>query len=146
MLTETVCSALSAAGLGIAGLTAYRRRFRAAARIAAYALIPLGLVMTGIIDWVADLVFKPSVWLGFGVLGLSWLLFALTRAADRRAVGAAEEHGAVSGAGAGELPAGAGRPAARGRPGRTAGQGGSKKAAAGDDFSEIEAILKKHGI
>ncbi len=69
MIAETVCSAVSAAGLGIAAITAYRRRFLAAARTAAYALIPVGLVMTGIVDWLADTAFSPMAWAGFGVLG-----------------------------------------------------------------------------
>lgn len=62
MLTSTVCAAVSAAGLGIAALTAYRKRFLAATRIAAFSLIPIGLVMTGVIDWVTNIVFKPTVW------------------------------------------------------------------------------------
>lgn len=62
MLTSTVCAAVSAAGLGIAAITAYRKRFLAATRIAAYSLIPIGLVMTGVIDWVTGIVFKPVVW------------------------------------------------------------------------------------
>ena len=54
MLTTTVCAAVSAAGLGIAALTAYRKRFLAATRIAAFSLIPIGLVMTGVVDWVGQ--------------------------------------------------------------------------------------------
>ncbi|MEU8874434.1 hypothetical protein AB0D24_25435 [Streptomyces javensis] len=153
MLTDTICAALSAAGLGIAGLTAYRRRFLAATRIAAYALIPLGLAMTGILDWLTDLVFKPSIWLGFGLLGLSWGLFMITRAVEhrsggtrkeRRAAAAAERAGGVS-AGASEPALGPGRGAtgvkASGKP-KT--KGGTSSGT--DDFSDIEAILKKHGI
>ena len=47
MLAETICSAVSAAGLGIAAITAYRKRFLTATRILAYSLVPVGLVMTG---------------------------------------------------------------------------------------------------
>ncbi|MBB4895101.1 hypothetical protein FHS39_004168 [Streptomyces olivoverticillatus] len=146
MLTSTVCAAVSAAGLGIALLTAYRKRFLAATRIAAYSLIPIGLVMTGIVDWITDLVFKPSVWAGFGVLALSAVLFMVSRTAPRRggrkerkAVGAARREAVA--------PAAAAPPLA---PGRTADHPKSrgKKAAGGDgeDFSDIEEILKKHGI
>ncbi|MGW1834734.1 hypothetical protein ACWCPA_36050, partial [Streptomyces tubercidicus] len=88
MLTSTVCAAVSAAGLGIAAITAYRKRFLAATRIAAYSLIPIGLVMTGVIDWVTGIVFKPVVWAGFGVLALSVVLFMTTRAVERRRGGA----------------------------------------------------------
>ncbi len=157
MLAETICSAVSAAGLGIAAVTAYRKRFLTATRIAAYSLVPIGLVLTGVVEWVAGIAFKPSVWLGFGVLGLSWLLFMTTRAierrsgttrAERKAARAAERNEAIApAASAPSLGAGAtaGPAAAKPQP-----QPRAKKkqeaAAPGDDFSDIEAILKKHGI
>ncbi|WP_078613186.1 hypothetical protein [Streptomyces katrae] len=149
MLAETICSAVSAAGLGLAAVTAYRKRFLAATRIAAYALVPVALVMTGFVEWVSGMVFDPTVWAGFGLLGLSWVLFMTTRAVERRRLGA------------GEKPA----KAAKGRPAQEAvapaasapslGQGarpqpeprrGAAPATPADDFSDIEAILKKHGI
>ncbi|MEW2578101.1 hypothetical protein [Streptomyces syringium] len=148
MLISTVCAAVSAAGLGIALLTAYRKRFLAATRIAAYALIPVGLVMTGIIDWVTDLVLKPAVWAGFGVLALSAALFMITRAVERRggATGTRKERRAAA-AGRPEAVAPAAAAPSLG-PGRAARppKGRSKPAAGGDDFADIEAILKKHGI
>ncbi|MYW29885.1 hypothetical protein GT040_11480, partial [Streptomyces sp. SID2119] len=82
MLAETICSAASAAGLGIAAVTAYRKRFLTATRIAAYSLVPIGLVLTGVVAWVSGIAFKPSVWIGFGVLGLAWALFMTTRAIE----------------------------------------------------------------
>lgn len=91
MLAETICSAVSVAGLGIAAVTAYRRRFLAATRIAAYSLVPVALVMTGLVEWVSGIVFNPTVWAGFGLLGLSWVLFMTTRAVERRGLGAGEE-------------------------------------------------------
>ncbi|MCJ0870505.1 hypothetical protein [Streptomyces sp. AP-93] len=151
MLAETICSAVSAAGLGIAALTAYRKRFLAATRIAAYSLVPVGLVMTGVVAWATGIVFKPTVWAGFAVLGLAWLLFTTTRAIERRGQGAGE----------GEGPGKQKKPkAAKGRPAREAvapaasapslGDGARPRptpaAAPAEDFSDIEAILKKHGI
>ncbi|WAP59339.1 hypothetical protein [Streptomyces sp. S465] len=152
MLTDTVCAALSAAGLGIAGLTAYRKRFLAATRIAAYALIPLGLALTGVLDWVTNLVFQPTVWAGFGVLGLSWVLFMINRAAERRSGGTRKERRAAAAAERTGLSAGASEPAlgpGRGATGvkaagRSEARGGTSSGT--DDFSDIEAILKKHGI
>ena len=145
MIAETVCSAVSAAGLGIAVVTAYRKRFLAAARIAAYSLVPLGLVMTGVVDWLADTAFSPTAWAGFGVLGLSWVLFATTRTVERRRGGTRKERRAARaaarpeavapGASAPSLGQGS-RPAARPAP----------ASRSEDDFSDIEAILKKHGI
>ncbi|MFE9563763.1 hypothetical protein ACFYM0_21930 [Streptomyces sp. NPDC006487] len=149
MLAETICSAVSAAGLGIAALTAYRKRFLAATRIAAYSLVPVGLVMTGVVAWATGIVFKPTVWAGFAVLGLAWLLFVTTRAIERRGLGAGEGEGKQK------------RPkAAKGRPAQEAvapaasapslGDGARPRpapaAAPAEDFSDIEAILKKHGI
>ncbi|GAA2712534.1 MULTISPECIES: hypothetical protein [Streptomyces] len=135
MLTSTVCAAISAAGLGIALLTAYRRRFLAATRIAAWALIPIGLVLTGITDWLTDLVLKPTVWAGFGILALSAALFAISRAAGRR-----RSRRAVT--------AGAQPPAVAPAASAPAASGGTRQsgAAPAEDFSDIEAILKKHGI
>ncbi|MFB8090019.1 hypothetical protein [Streptomyces sp. NPDC055992] len=153
MLAETICSAVSAAGLGIAAVTAYRKRFLTATRIAAYSLVPVGLVLTGVVKWVSDIAFKPSVWLGFGLLGVAWLLFMLTRAVERRGGGSRKERRAAARAARDEAVApaapapslGAGAPA----PGARSQSGQKKRSAsagAGEDFSDIEAILKKHGI
>ncbi|MFE2293302.1 hypothetical protein [Streptomyces sp. NPDC059452] len=156
MLAETICSAASAAGLGIAAITAYRKRFLTATRIAAYSLVPVGLVLTGVVQWVSGIAFKPSVWVGFGVLGLAWLLFMTTRAierrtgttrAERKAARAAERNEAVA-PGASAPSLGAGSQAARPTAAPAAAKPKKKQEAAapGEDFSDIEAILKKHGI
>ncbi|MEV7343630.1 hypothetical protein [Streptomyces sp. NPDC093544] len=147
MIAETVCSAVSAAGLGIAAVTAYRKRFLAATRIAAYSLVPVGLVMTGVVGWIADTAFSPTAWAGFVVLGGAWLLFMTTRAVERRGGGTRKERKAaraaqreaVAPAASAPSLGPAARPAAR--PAATPRATGS-----GDDFTDIEAILKKHGI
>lgn len=152
MLTSTVCAAVSAAGLGIAALTAYRKRFLAATRIAAYSLIPIGLVMTGVIDWVANVVFKPTVWAGFGLLALSALLFMITRGVERRrgSIGDRKGRKAAPSAGSDAVAPAASAPSLGA--GRAAAPAAAEKAPRGkgsapkDDFSDIEAILKKHGI
>ncbi|MFD7570280.1 hypothetical protein ACFV6U_07100 [Streptomyces sp. NPDC059810] len=138
MLAETICSAVSVAGLGIAAITAYRKRFLSAARIAAYSLVPIGLVMTGAVEWLVDTAFSPVAWAGFGVLGAAWLLFLSTRAVERRRGGRKVTAG---GAGPGAVAPAASSPsrAVTAKP-----QTGATPA--GDDFSDIEAILKKHGI
>lgn len=150
MIAETVCSAVSAAGLGIAVVTAYRKRFLAAARVAAYSLVPVGLVMTGVVDWLADTAFSPTAWAGFGLLGLSWVIFATTRTVERRRGGTRKERRAA--ARAAEAP-GAEAPGAV-APGASAPALGQSRPATrqapasrgDDDFSDIEAILRKHGI
>ncbi|MEV8306208.1 hypothetical protein AB0P36_02305 [Streptomyces flavidovirens] len=155
MLAETICSAASAAGLGIAAITAYRKRFLAATRIAAYSLVPVGLVMAGVVEWVSGIAFKPEVWAGFGLLGLSWLLFMTTRVVERRSGGTRKERRAARAAQreavappASAPSPGAGLPAAarqqQPQPKRAKPQ--PKATGADEDFSDIEAILKKHGI
>ncbi len=154
MIAETVCSAVSAAGLGIAAVTAYRRRFLTAARIAAYSLVPIGLVMTGVVEWLADTAFSPVAWAGFGVLGVAWVLFMTTRAVERRRGGTRKERKATRtpgrpdaiapGASAPSLGA-ASRPPARPAAAEPAPRP-AKASKGDDDFSDIEAILKKHGI
>ncbi|MFB7583398.1 hypothetical protein [Streptomyces hydrogenans] len=141
MLAETIFSAVSAAGLGIAALTAYRKKYLSAARIAGWSLVPLGLVMTGAVEWAFDTVFSPVAWVGFGVLGAAWLLLLTTRGVERRrggrtAAGGGAEPAAVAPGAPAPVREVQARPAA-GKPAR----GGDA-----EDFSDIEAILKKHGI
>ncbi|MFB7994746.1 hypothetical protein ACFC4G_18275 [Streptomyces sp. NPDC056002] len=145
MIAETVCSAVSVAGLGIAAVTAYRKRFLAAARIAAYSLVPIGLVMTGAVGWLANTAFSPTAWAGFVVLGGAWLLFMVTRAVERRRGGTRKERTAARVAAETQAVA----PAASAPSlGQTTGPAAARPAAkpASEDFSDIEAILKKHGI
>ncbi|MGW1890789.1 hypothetical protein ACWCP6_11115 [Streptomyces sp. NPDC002004] len=153
MIAETVCSAVAAAGLGIAAITAYRKRFLAATRIAAYALIPLGLVMTGAVQWLVDTAFSPTAWAGFVVLGLSWLLFMTTRAVERRRGGTRKERRAAEAGAATSAPSpgpAVGPAAVPAKPDSAASPAArpakSGSASDGEDFSDIEAILKKHGI
>ncbi|MGX1268807.1 hypothetical protein [Streptomyces phaeoluteigriseus] len=148
MIAETVCSAVAAAGLGIAAVTAYRKRFLAAARIAAYALVPLGLVMTGVVEWAADTAFSPTAWAGFAVLGGAWALFATTRVVERRRGGATrkERRAAARSAQPGAVAPTASAPSL-GQGARPASRpAAAPRATSSDDFSDIEAILKKHGI
>jgi hypothetical protein len=144
MLTSTVCVALSAAGLAIALLTAYRKRYLAAVRTAAFALLPVGLYMTGLVTlgskvgravggWASDLVFKPSVWAGFGVLAVSVVLYA----GSRFAAGRRKEKSGGQGRGA-VAPASA----ASALPKLKRAQETSDLS----DFSDVEEILKRRGI
>ncbi|MGW4870069.1 hypothetical protein [Streptomyces chartreusis] len=147
MIAETVCSAVAAAGLGIAAVTAYRKRFLAATRIAAYSLVPLGLVMTGVVEWLADTAFSPTAWAGFGVLGVAWVLFMTTRAVERRRGGTRKERKEARAATQRDAVAPAASAPSLGSASRQSTRPATApKAESGDDFSDIEAILKKHGI
>lgn len=156
MLTVTVCAALSAAGLAVSFLTAYRRRFVAATRLAAISLLPIGLAMAGLIglggkivqaisNWAADLVLKPSVWGGFAVLAVAVVLYLVASFAQSRSGGgkagrvAAKQGGQAQPAATAEAPT----------PAPAVGPGGKRtpaKKSGAEDFSDIEEILKKHGI
>ncbi len=135
MLTGTVCTLISAAGLGVAFLVARRRRYALALRVAAVALLPVGLAMTGVVQFVSHITFDPVAWAGFGVLGGSALLYSVARLADGRG----RRQGRSGADSAGPTPA---LPASRRRDAGATPRGSS----AADDFSDIEAILKKHGI
>lgn len=146
MIAETVCSAVAAAGLGIAAVTAYRKRFLAATRIAAYSLVPLGLVMTGVVEWLADTAFSPTAWAGFGVLGLAWALFMTTRAVERRRGGTRKERKAARAAQREAVAPTASAPSLGPGTRPSAKPATAPRAQQAEDFSDIEAILKKHGI
>ncbi|MFJ2772518.1 hypothetical protein [Streptomyces sp. NPDC087300] len=147
MIAETVCSAVSAAGLGIAAVTAYRKRFLSAARLAAYSLVPVGLVLTGVVGWAADTAFSLKAWVGFGVLGVAWLGFLTTRAIERRTGGTRKERKAAKAAQREAVAPAASAPSLGGAARPAAKPAAKPKAAApAEDFSDIEAILKKHGI
>jgi hypothetical protein len=161
MLTMTICVALSAAGLVLAFVSAYRRRFLRATRIAALALIPLGLAMAGLTelvgkigeaigDWAAGLVLNPTVWAGFAVLGVSAALLVVARVVARRGAGRKEgaETGEAGETGRSAVAAGTSAPALG--PGRRETgpkhRGKDRPSDGLEDFKDIEAILKKHGI
>ena len=157
MLTATVCVALSGAGLAVALLTAWRRRFRRATRIAALALLPVGLYEAGLItlagrigsaigSWATGLVLKPTVWAGFAVLALAEVLYVSTRFGDtkqlsrgeRKATGEPRSGPAVT----------AGPPPSLGRTKPTVkakGKGGADSELS-SEMGDIEEILRKHGI
>ncbi|MGW7008611.1 hypothetical protein ACWGCW_38995 [Streptomyces sp. NPDC054933] len=159
MLTATVCVALSGAGLAVALLTAWRRRFRRATRIAALALLPIGLYEAGLITlagkigsavgtWATGLVFKPTVWAGFAVLALAVVLYVTTRFGDAKQVTRAErkaaqtsKSGPAVGAAASAPQLGRSKTAPAARP---KGKGGADDALS--DMGDIEEILRKHGI
>ncbi|MFR9723083.1 hypothetical protein ACL02R_06880 [Streptomyces sp. MS19] len=142
MLIGTACTLLTAAGLGISVLVARRRRYAAALRLAAISLLPVGLAMTGVVRFVVNMTFNPVAWAGFGVLGLAVVLFLSGRLAEGKGRG---RDAAPASAGS---AAPAGLPRGRRTSGRKAvgGATGGGAAGTGDDFSDIEAILKKHGI
>jgi hypothetical protein len=137
-LSFVVCLAISA-GLGYSAYQRSKRRdMRGATRMAALALVPIGLDLAGFVrlgrkigdavwHWAFNLAFDPLVWLGIVMLGLAALLWIVTgfgspdeaepeavTSTPRRAVGPSRQRTAPA-------------------------------SAAGED-PEIEAILRKHGV
>ncbi|MGN6250945.1 MAG: hypothetical protein ACTHNS_03925 [Marmoricola sp.] len=133
--------ALSVLG-GVLTWHAWRRRGgEAALRGTAWTLLPLAAWLTGtlrlltevladIASWAIHLVFSPVVWLGIVLAGTSAVLFGVSGMVTRsRRASRADS-----------LPRGRSRSAtARGGQGRPA-------VGSDDDLSDIEAILRKHGI
>ncbi|MEV7596209.1 hypothetical protein AB0O91_02345 [Kitasatospora sp. NPDC089797] len=154
MLTAAISFLLTAGGVAVAGLRAWRRRFRSATRWFAVALLPAGLYLTGLFplagkigrafaDWGAKLVFDPRVWTGIVLLGVSVALLLATRWTGRRgAVEAAPERPAAAGP-APERPAVAPAPKA---PGKQQKPRTGKQDDGLGDFADIEEILRKRGI
>jgi hypothetical protein len=151
VLTATVCVALSGAGLAVALLTAWRRRFRRAVRIAGVSLLPVGLYLAGLVtlgrrvgtavgDWAADLVFKPTVWIGFAVLAFAVVLYLASKLGSKRA---ARREAVEPGADTARLPRGASASSTAIAP---AGRREARPAESDPDLRDVEEILRKHGI
>lgn len=145
MLIYAVCGTLSAAGLWFAYRSFRRRRYATGLRTASVALLPMGLAMTGVVRFVLNMTFNPIAWAGIALVGLAVVLFLVARALDARGVpdggsGPSPEQrpaAAPAAAAGGEIASAPRREA----PARKAGGGTGT-----EDFSDIEAILKKHGI
>ncbi|MCE7079739.1 hypothetical protein [Streptomyces sp. ST2-7A] len=153
MMIYAICGVLTAAGCWWS-LRLFRRRRRGAAlRTLALALLPMGLAMTGVIRFVVNMTVNPIAWAGFGLIGLSVLLTLVSRWTRDPAPGAVPGDAATA-PGASSPAATPARREARpelpetagGSAGRGAGRSGSSRNEGAEDFSDIEAILKKHGI
>lgn len=147
-----LCIAVTVIGLALSWMAWRRRGAASGLRGTAYSLLPLGLYLTGVIPllwkvgaqiagWAAGLIFKPTVWAGTLVLGLAILLWIVSGMMIRRKVtkGNRAEDGEVEAA---PRAAEAGRGAAADRTiasGQSAGSGG-------DDFKDIEELLRRRGI
>ncbi|MGH8869390.1 MAG: cellulose synthase [Actinomycetes bacterium] len=127
---------LTALGLAAAVAVTRRRGLEAGARVAAWALVPLGLYLVGatqvvwrvgtaLTRFVTGFAFSPRVWLGVVVLATSAGLFLVTSRLRRRVGGGRD--GAVE-------------PAEK--RGRT--KDGGDSATAG--FEDVEEILRRRGI
>jgi membrane protein implicated in regulation of membrane protease activity len=127
MLQDAISIAIAVVGAGLVAISVRRARSKGAAaalQLAAGGFLLMGASAIGIVGFLAGIALSPLAWLGIVSLALAGVLFVVGqrlegRQSTRRAVPA----------------------------GRTAkGEVTAKAPAAEDDFSDIEAILKKHGI
>ena len=129
-------------GLGYLAYRRLQRRDRTGTlRMAALALVPLGLDLAGFVrlgrkvgdavgHWAVNLVFNPLVWIGIVMLGLAALMWVVAGlSADIEAPEPEPER-----LGRKQRRAVAGRPAAK------------AGASSYDEDPEIEAILRRHGV
>jgi hypothetical protein len=155
-----LCGGLTAVGLIGSWFALRRRGPRAAARWLAWALLPIALYLVGILqvlwrfgvaigDFFGGLAFSPKVWSGVILAGVSLVLFVVTgglRGRSKRKRAKAEPDSqppATRALGAAPPAASAGmasRPKAAPVPAKR------KGAADDEDFGEVAAILKRHGI
>jgi hypothetical protein len=144
-----LCGGLTVLGLIGSWFVFRRRGARAAMRGVAWSLLPIALYLIGIIqpvwNFAYGLVFSPKVWSGLVVVAVALLLFAVTgglRGRGRSAKKQDREKKDADPAGPGQLSAGPSGEAQT--PAVPAKRKGS--APADEDFSEVAAILKRHGI
>lgn len=152
-----LCAGVTGVGVVLSLLLMRRRGAAAGTRALAWSLLPAAAYLTGalpalwqvgtaVVGFFAGMVLSPVVWAGVAVAGLSAVLFLVLGVLRRRRRAAAPAAGASA---AGGPPAAQGggappRPQASGAAPRKAVP--AAKPAADDDFSDIEAILKRRGI
>jgi hypothetical protein len=154
-----LCAGLTAAGVALAYLAFRRRGVSAGLRMTAWALLPLAAYLTGalktiwnigsaLVSFATGLVFSPAVWAGVVLAGISVLLFFVSGGirgrtlAKFRAMGrTGKKADAPAEAATRPLPA-----AKKDKPDAPKPVERAANKPASDDFSDVEDILKKHGI
>ncbi len=126
MLQDVISIAIAAVGAGLVALSIGRARSKGSAgalQLAAIGFLLMGASAIGVVSFVAGIALSPLAWLGIVALALAGILFVVGQRLEGRQ--------------STRPPAASGR-APKGEV--------AAKAPAEDDFSDIEAILKKHGI
>jgi hypothetical protein len=127
VLQDAISIAIAAVGAVLVALSIRRARSKGAAAAlqqAAVGFLLMGASAIGIVGFLAGIALSPLAWLGIVSLALAGVLFVVGQRLE------------------GRQPTR--RAATTGRP--TKGEVTAKAPVAEDDFSDIEAILKKHGI
>jgi threonine/homoserine/homoserine lactone efflux protein len=103
----------------------------AAFQMAAFGALLIGASATGLVRFMTTLVFNPLAWVGVGFLALAAVLFLV----GQKLEGPSEKPKKAK-----QVERSGKRPAVEPAPKR------KNAAASDDDFDDIEAILRKHGI
>ncbi|MEV4013581.1 cellulose synthase [Nonomuraea angiospora] len=146
-----LCAGLTAVGLVFSFLAFRRRGAASGMRTAAWALLPVAAYLTGalqalwtigttVVGFVTQLVFNPLVWAGVAVAGLSVVLFVASGVMRGRKLASFRRK--TSGE-APDVKPSANKTAPKPQQPAVAPK---QPAKAEDDFSDIEALLKKRGI
>jgi hypothetical protein len=147
-----LCGGLTVVGLIGSWFTLRRRGGRAAARVAAWSLLPIALYLIGIIqpiwNFAYGLVFSPKVWTGLVILAVAVMMFAVTGGLRGRGREAKKQTGRKKQDEPASGPAELTTSPARGSAAATQPVPAKRKSApaADDDFGEVADILKRHGI
>jgi hypothetical protein len=126
VLQDAISIAIAAIGAGLVAFSIRRARSKGAAaalQLAAVGFLLMGASAIGVVSFVAGIALSPLAWLGIVALALAGILFVVGQRLEGR--GSGRQQPTTARAPKGEVAA---------------------KAPAEDDFSDIEAILKKHGI
>lgn len=125
-------------GFGASYGMAQRRGLASGLRGASWSMVPLAATMTGVTEFVTDLVFSPAKWAGIVLAGLAVVLYMTSGVMLRRGLAKEEGRPAV------QERAGR-RERGRERPGRAV-EKPSRAPAADPEMREIEDILRRRGI
>lgn len=138
-MSEAISIAVAVVGIALLVLAVRQGRAKGAAaglQMAALGLMLMGASAIGIVEFLVGIALSPMGWAGVGLLGVGGLLFFGGQALEGRRGGKprADQPGEVTASGT--------KPAV----GESAGKQKPGKPASNDDFSDIEALLRKHGI
>lgn len=128
----SIAVAVLGAGMVAGAIREVRTKGAAAAfQLAAFGALLIGASATGLVRFMTTLVFNPLAWIGVGFLSLAAVLFVI----GQKLEGPSEKPGKTK-----QVEGSGRRPAVDPAPKR------KNAAQSDDDFDDIEAILRKHGI
>lgn len=145
MFADIVSIAVAAAGVGLLALAIRQARAKGAAaalQMGAGGALLIGASAIGVVEFLVGVVLSPLGWIGIGFLALAGVLFVVGQKLEGRS-----PRGTKSVEQSPEAKAGTSRGAVTESPKQPkAAPKADAKKSGDDDFSDIEALLRKHGI